>query len=272
MLHWLRLSDDVIAWRQSFLWIALARYAGTGALGVDDVAVITGHPVLLAQPADAVAEVAGHWQMLARATDLAAAAPSTQEKIARCVTIESRYSRRNTRGRSIRLTSVPERTGIRVISVTNRGNGLVSHTFAYQDWYIVLLTIHSLAAQYLRRIKETDPGAFRHLMIFLDQLRKDEKLQGELLTHKFGDDGTEPIGVKKWVTVQNKERLPVWRLRVWDLESKGLNYRIVYFYCWPEKRFYVMAVAKREHINYDDPTNEIRRRVVDTIRAEFPIA
>lgn len=43
----------------------------------------------------------------------------------------------------------------------------------------------------------------------------------------------------------------LWRLKVWDLEDKGLRYRIVYAFMPRDRHYHVLAIAPRE-FDYDD--------------------
>ena len=87
-----------------------------------------------------------------------------------------------------------------------------------------------------------------------------------------GSDRVGPIAVMKWHDAQRVARLPLWRLKFWDLEKSGLKYRVIYLYNWPDRSYNVMAVVHRDSFDYDDPTDPIRIRVFGRCRVEFPRA
>jgi hypothetical protein len=117
-----------------------------------------------------------------------------------------------------------------------------------------------------------DPVGFGRLLAFIEQLRTDPKLVSKLLDHGFGNDRGDAISVMKWIGVQKVEKLPVWRVKSWDLEKQGLRYRLIYCFNWPDQSYNIMAVVPRSELNYDDPQHPIRRRVSSRVRAEFPRA
>lgn len=135
-----------------------------------------------------------------------------------------------------------------------------------------MLRIHNDATQDLREIRAKDPEAFGKLFALIEQLRVDPQLADKLLDNGFGRDRTGAISVMKWVGVNRAERLPLWRLKFWDLERQGLRYRILYVYYWPERSFNILAIVERGALNYDCPDDPIRRRVTQRCREEFPNA
>lgn len=136
-----------------------------------------------------------------------------------------------------------------------------------------MLQVHQDAVADLRGIRAKNALAAAKLVALLEQLRCDEGLRDRLLDHGYGDDRRTVISVSKWQSVQTKvERLPVWRLKSWQLERQRLKYRVIYLYNWQDRRFIILAIVPREGIDYDDPNHPIRKRVVHRIRTEFPNA
>lgn len=134
-----------------------------------------------------------------------------------------------------------------------------------------MLCIHEDAVSDLRSIRNNDAPAFGPLVALMEQLRNDKALADKLLEHDFGANRKGTVGVKQWRSVyQVVERLPVWRLRAWELEAQGLAYRVFYIYNWRQKSFHVLAIVPRNGFDYDDPQNPIRRRIAACIRREFP--
>jgi hypothetical protein len=135
-----------------------------------------------------------------------------------------------------------------------------------------LIRVHNDATSDLGKIRAIDPLGFSRLVAFIQQLKVDLKLVDKLLDHNFGRDGSEDISVSKWLNIYKVERLPVWRLKSWDLEDAGLKYRIIYCYNYQDRSHNIMAVVPRGGINYDDPEHPIRKRVIRRVREEFPNA
>lgn len=142
----------------------------------------------------------------------------------------------------------------------------------YHSWYHALIRVHNDATGDLGRIRVVDQVAFSRLVAFIQQLKADPALISKLLDHGFGDGRNEAISVMKWIGVQKQERLPVWRVKSWDLERQGLRYRLIYCYNWPDQSYNIMAVVSRDELNYDDPAHPIRQRVTKRVREEFPRA
>lgn len=141
---------------------------------------------------------------------------------------------------------------------------------AYHSWYHPLIRVHNDATNDLVQIRAHDPVGFARLAAFVQQLRADSALVDKLLDHGHGSDRTGVISVMKWIGVQKVERLPVWRVKSWDLERQGLKYRLIYCYNWRDQSYNIMAIVPRNAIDYDDPTHPIRQRVTQRIREEFP--
>jgi len=156
----------------------------------------------------------------------------------------------------------------------------VKHGDIFVEFYLgyisniayTMVRVHSDATSDLLGIKTVDPTSFYRLVAFIEQLKCDSRLIANLLDHGFGDDKNEPISVKKWINIHNVERLPVWRMRAWNLEKQGLMYRLIYCYHWPDKSYNIMAIVHRGKLNYDDPNDPIRKRVTTRVKEEFPRA
>lgn len=114
--------------------------------------------------------------------------------------------------------------------------------------------------------------AFFRLVALIEQLKTDRALASKLLEHGFGNDRTGDISVMKWIEVYKKENRPVWRLKSWDMERRGLSYRLIYCYNYPDQSYNIMAIVPRKELDYDDPSHPIRQRVINRIKADFPNA
>ncbi|MEY3881518.1 MAG: hypothetical protein RIQ94_2314 [Pseudomonadota bacterium] len=133
-----------------------------------------------------------------------------------------------------------------------------------------MIHIHDDATEDLKKILHANRDDAIKLLAFIEQLKADSNLIKKLLEHGFGDDKSELISVKKWLSVHKIERQPVWRLRAWNLEQQGLKYRLIYLFNWHDKSHYIMAIIHRGDFDYDDPNDPIRKRITQRIRTEFP--
>lgn len=137
------------------------------------------------------------------------------------------------------------------------------------------LVVHDNAVDSLRRIGVTNGRHKLRLAEYLRQLRSDEFLLGKMLEHDFDVDKYGRSTVRKWRSIQNREKLPVWRLRDFDLEADGINYRFIYLYYFRDRTHYLLEVVPKCQLkdeDYDDPNNPIRKRIIAIIRDEFPDA
>lgn len=133
-----------------------------------------------------------------------------------------------------------------------------------------MLVLHKDVRLDLDAIKNESQEVFAKIAALVRQLQQDPNLAEKLLDHGYGDDRAEEFSVNKWLNLwrQNKD---FWRLKDWDLEDMGLKYRIIYLYLRHEARFVIMAIVKREEIDYDDENNSIRQRVLASARSTYGI-
>lgn len=133
-----------------------------------------------------------------------------------------------------------------------------------------MIRIHNDAVADLRSIQASDPVAFGRLFALLEQLKVEPSWIQNLLTTGHGSDRSGPISVMKWHGAQKGARLPLWRLKFWDLENKGLKYRVIYHFNWPDQSYNVMAIVHRDSFDYDNLNDPIRIRVFARCRIDFP--
>lgn len=132
-----------------------------------------------------------------------------------------------------------------------------------------MIEVHNDATDDLRGIQKANPDDFVKLVVFVQQIKADKHLTSKLLENGYGSDWSEQISVKKWISISKIERIPLWRLRSMELEKHGLKYRFIYFYYYPTRKYIIMAIVRRDEFDYDDTTNEIRKRIINTINSEF---
>jgi hypothetical protein len=132
-----------------------------------------------------------------------------------------------------------------------------------------MLEVHDDAAGDLERLLAIRNNHAVQLFALIEQLGLDEALQDKLLDHGYGRNGTAPIDVSRWHSANRKDDAPLWRLKFWDLEDIGLRFRIIYIFDYTSRTFWVLAVAPRDELDYDDPGNRYRIRALATVRREF---
>ena len=86
--------------------------------------------------------------------------------------------------------------------------------------------IHKAAQADLDAIWEIDPRSAGVLAATLRQIKHDQRLLDSLTVRGFGAYETEAIHVDRWLEQQRLGR-NLWRLKHWELESRGRRYRVV---------------------------------------------
>ncbi len=112
----------------------------------------------------------------------------------------------------------------------------------------------------LKALDATDPSVADEIRALLQEIKTDPNLLDALTDHGFGADRSEPFNVSKWLTYWRQGR-DLWRLKLWDLEAAGLAYRVIYRYMPDELTFYILAIAHRRDVDYDNE-NDLTRRVI----------
>lgn len=121
------------------------------------------------------------------------------------------------------------------------------------------LFIHDDAKADLEALWEKDAESAARIAVLLEECEGDQDLLDRLTQRDFGFQHTADIHVDMWVEQQRKGR-NLWRLKIWDLEDKGVRYRIVYAFQALKNRYHVLAVAPREW-NYDK-SHPITQRII----------
>lgn len=126
------------------------------------------------------------------------------------------------------------------------------------------LFVHDDAAGDLEQLWQSAPKAAARIVVLLEELEGNQDLLDRLTQHDFGAHRTAVFHVSKWLKLWNRGK-DLWRLKVWDLEDKGLRYRIVYAFVPSNKRYHVLAIAPR-NFNYE-PTHELTKRILKSYEA-----
>ncbi len=131
-----------------------------------------------------------------------------------------------------------------------------------------MIKVHNDATNDLKSIKNINKDLFSRILTLIQQLKNDEKLIKILLEHK--SDKEEKISVQELVRVKKQENLIIRRLKFHELEKDGIKYRIIYYFDWKIKDYYIMAIINRDDLDYDNPNDTTICRVINAIKREFP--
>lgn len=115
---------------------------------------------------------------------------------------------------------------------------------------MVAIFIHNDAKVDLLALRAREPQAAGRILALLEQLEGDPDLLDRLTVHDYGAYGSADFHVSKWQAQWRKGR-DLWRLKVWELEEKGIRHRIVYAFEPRKQHYHVLAIAPRE-FNYDE--------------------
>ena len=122
------------------------------------------------------------------------------------------------------------------------------------------ISLHDDAKADLQTILDSDAVSARRIAAVLQEIEGNQDLLDCLTQHEYGRNHTAPFNVSKWLEFWKKNQ-DIWRLKIWDLEDKGLRYRIVYAYIRGKKDYRVLAIVPRSNINYDDPNDPLFERI-----------
>lgn len=115
------------------------------------------------------------------------------------------------------------------------------------------LTIHQDAEADLDALWTSSPVAAADIAVFLEELAEDQWLLDRLSQHGFSlradPDPTSNIDVSRWQRYWNRGK-NLWRVKLWDLEAIGLQFRIVYAFVPETSRYHILGVLPRS-FNYE---------------------
>jgi mRNA-degrading endonuclease RelE of RelBE toxin-antitoxin system len=120
------------------------------------------------------------------------------------------------------------------------------------------ITIHEDAERDLDAIWDLDEDVAAEIIALLEQAKNDQDLLEILTVKDFGVHGTEKIHVDKWVA-QHKQGRNLWRVKIWELEGRGIRYRIIYALDPRCRRYHVLGVLERDfdYVANDDRTKRL---------------
>lgn len=111
------------------------------------------------------------------------------------------------------------------------------------------LFVHDDAKADLEQLWASEPAAAARIAVLLQELADDQDLLDRLTQHDYGSSQTAQFHVSRWQEHWRKGK-DLWRLKVWDLEDKGLRYRVVYNFVPGKRQYHILAIAPRT-FNYD---------------------
>ena len=124
---------------------------------------------------------------------------------------------------------------------------------------MAIINIHSSVQNDLLQIKLLDYVGAVRLFAFLEQSTADDKLLIKLSTHGYRNHD-DRLDVKKWNAMFNTGN-SVWRLRFTDFGCRDPDYRIFYLVCSEHNAIHILAICRRDEIDYDDLDHPVCRRI-----------
>lgn len=125
---------------------------------------------------------------------------------------------------------------------------------------MAVLALHPDAIADLQAIKKASPRDAAAIVVALQEMEGDPNLADNLTDHGFGASATDPYHVSKWLRYW-KRGVDLWRVKSWKLERLGLRYRIIYAYVVSTREYRVLAIARRDQIDYDDERHALNQRI-----------
>ena len=111
----------------------------------------------------------------------------------------------------------------------------------------------------LTTVKSHSIEAVAKIAALLEELAGDEDWLDRLTQHGFGKRGVDPFNISQWFE-QQRQGNNLWRLKAWDLEEKGLEYRIIYAFIPTKHHYHVLGILPRK-FNYETG-QELTQRVL----------
>ncbi|MCP5427457.1 MAG: hypothetical protein H6964_12025 [Chromatiaceae bacterium] len=116
---------------------------------------------------------------------------------------------------------------------------------------MIALFVHDNAKADLLALRDSEPQAAGRILALLEQLEGDPDLLDRLTQHDYGAYSSAEFHVSKWQKQWRKGR-DLWRLKVWDLDKKGLRYRIIYAFIPSKQHYYILAITPRRDFDYEE--------------------
>lgn len=121
------------------------------------------------------------------------------------------------------------------------------------------LFIHQDAREDLRALWNSNFEAAARLSSLFQELDENQDLLDRLTQHDYGAHPRADFHLSNWWEQWRRKR-DLLRLKVWDLEDKGLRYRVVYAFIPRKRHYHILAIAPRE-FDYDK-NHPISQRII----------
>ena len=125
---------------------------------------------------------------------------------------------------------------------------------------MIEFVLHPDTREDCRRISTKHPGSWIRILAALKAAEEDDALLNHLTDYHFRTYAGFDIDTKRWAEA-GKHGINLNRLRFFALEDNGLNYRVVYTVDSQNDYCYILAILRREEIDYDDPNNPFTARI-----------
>lgn len=130
----------------------------------------------------------------------------------------------------------------------------------YRIQYMPVFVLHDDVKDDFKRISVNSPAAVGRIAAALEAAEEDETLLQHLHSKHYRTYGDHDIDVKKWA-LANRLGYALSRFRFFYLEENGFLYRIIYALDDEYDECHVLAILRRDEIDYDDPDHPINQRI-----------
>ena len=120
------------------------------------------------------------------------------------------------------------------------------------------LDVSKSAERDLRQLWRDDPDAAAAVVVVLEEIEADPQFIYKLTTYGEVEFGEDTISVKPWIKAQRTRR-GLWRFRV--LNTPATSYRVVYGFHYQMQQVWVLAIAHKDDLNYDELNSNLAKRV-----------
>jgi len=129
---------------------------------------------------------------------------------------------------------------------------------------LIVLFVHDDAKANLEALWKQELQAAGRILALLEQLEGNLNLLDRLTRHDYGAHRSADFHASKWQEHWRNGR-DLWRLKLWDLEAKGLRYRVVYAFEPRKQHYHVPGIAPREF--NCDASHPISHRILRAYQA-----
>src|SRR5690625_3634773 len=132
------------------------------------------------------------------------------------------------------------------------------------------LSFHADVDKDIEEIALLDSVAVARFYAFFAEVKNDPSLlQSNSVAIEESDSYiSEKIDIGPWSSMRKSGR-NLWRLRFSDFAYREPDYRIIYFTHETLKQIVIIAILKREDIDYDNPNDPIFRRIASAYDQYF---